>query len=176
MKTLLSLRLLVYRRPSIHRYTPIYTRFHNKSLLSNFTACFNEQRLIQIFEIWKQKASYEGIYHENTGLPHLFANMTFLIIFVFIYRNNGKPINLHTWELSCYNDVSLSLSLSFQPMAAQLSKKAALPLAKILAKTSCRSSKTGPRIIYIYRCKISPSKPTPYTLSYKSDLCEYSKN
>ena len=43
-----------------------------------------------------------------------------------------------------YNS-DLMLSQSFQPMVAQLSKKAALPLAKILATTSCRSSKTGLR-------------------------------
>ena len=35
------------------------------------------------------------------------------------------------WALSYYSD--LTLSQSFQPMVAQLSKKAALPLAKILA-------------------------------------------
>ena len=33
---------------------------------------------------------------------------------------------------------------SFQPMTAQLSKKAALPLATIFTTASCRSSKTGP--------------------------------
>ena len=37
------------------------------------------------------------------------------------------------------------LPQAFQPMAVQLSKKAALPLAKILTTMSCRSSKTGPR-------------------------------
>ena len=36
------------------------------------------------------------------------------------------------------------MSPSFQPMAAQLSKKAVLPLAKIIVTTPCRSSKTGP--------------------------------
>ena len=46
------------------------------------------------------------------------------------------------WALSHYSD--LTLSQSFQPMAAQLSKKAALPLAKILATAPCRRSKTGP--------------------------------
>ena len=46
--------------------------------------------------------------------------------------------------LSYYSD--LTLSQEFQPMAAQLSMKAALPLAKILATASCRSSKTGPSI------------------------------
>ena len=44
--------------------------------------------------------------------------------------------------LSYYSN--LTLSQTFQPMGAQLSKKAALPLAKILATTSCRSTKTGP--------------------------------
>ena len=44
--------------------------------------------------------------------------------------------------LSYYSD--LTLSQSFQPMGAQLSKKAALPLAQIIATASCRSSKTGP--------------------------------
>ena len=38
----------------------------------------------------------------------------------------------------------LTLLHAFQPMAAQLSKKAALPLAEILATTSCHSSNTGP--------------------------------
>ena len=39
----------------------------------------------------------------------------------------------------------LTQSQSYQPMAAQLSKKkAALPLAKILVTASCRTSKTGP--------------------------------
>ena len=44
--------------------------------------------------------------------------------------------------LSYYSD--LMLSQAFQPMAVQISKKVALPLAKILATASCRSSKTGP--------------------------------
>ena len=48
---------------------------------------------------------------------------------------------------SYYSD--LTLSQEFQPMAAQLSTKAALPLAKILATVTCRSSKTGPWLPYI---------------------------
>ena len=44
--------------------------------------------------------------------------------------------------LSYYSD--MTLSQEFQPMAAQLSMKAALPLAKILATASDRCSKTGP--------------------------------
>ena len=50
----------------------------------------------------------------------------------------------YTWALSYYSD--LALSQAFHPMAAQLSKKAAHPLAKILATTSCCCSKTGPRL------------------------------
>ena len=57
------------------------------------------------------------------------------------------------WALSYYSD--LTLSQEFQPMAAQLSMKAALPLAKILATASCRSSKTGP---WIVMCRTLPSK------------------
>ena len=52
----------------------------------------------------------------------------------------------YSWALSYYSD--LTLSQEFQPMAAQLSMKAALPLAKILATASCRSSKTGPWALY----------------------------
>ena len=47
------------------------------------------------------------------------------------------------WALSKYYS-DLMLSQAFQSMAVQLSKKAALPLAKIIATASCRSSKTGP--------------------------------
>ena len=50
--------------------------------------------------------------------------------------------------LSYYSD--LTLSQSFQPMAAQLSKKSALPLAKILATASCHNSKTGPRVEFAW--------------------------
>ena len=48
---------------------------------------------------------------------------------------------MQPWALSCFSD--LTLSQEFQPMAAQLSMKAALPLAKILATVSCHSCKTG---------------------------------
>ena len=57
-------------------------------------------------------------------------------------EQNRKSINgwellstLHPRALSYYSD--LTLSQAFQLMAAQLSKKAALPLAKILATASC---------------------------------------
>ena len=49
-----------------------------------------------------------------------------------------------TRVLSYYSD--LPLLQAFQPMSAQLSKKAVLLLAKILATASCRSIKTGPRV------------------------------
>ena len=50
-----------------------------------------------------------------------------------------------TWALSYYSD--WTLSQAFQLMPAQLSKNAALPLAKILVTTWCRSSKTGPLLL-----------------------------
>ena len=43
-----------------------------------------------------------------------------------------------------YYYCGLTLSQEFQPMTAQLSMKGALPLAKILARASYRSSNTGP--------------------------------
>ena len=49
--------------------------------------------------------------------------------------------------LSYYSDVTLSQA--FKPMATQLSKKTALPLAKILAKASCHNSTTGPSTAYL---------------------------
>ena len=49
----------------------------------------------------------------------------------------------HSWALYYYNDLT---SQSFQPMAAQLSMKAALPLAKSLVTASYRHSNTGPCI------------------------------
>ena len=49
------------------------------------------------------------------------------------------------WTLSYYCD--LTPSQEFQPMAAQLSIKATLPLAGILATASCCSSKTGPGVL-----------------------------
>ena len=59
------------------------------------------------------------------------------------YLRNGISYTGKTTSL--YWIRVLTLLRAFQPMAAQLSKKAVLPLAKILATASCRSSKTGPR-------------------------------
>ena len=53
----------------------------------------------------------------------------------------GDAVPLTVLALYNYND--LMLSEEFQPMAAQLSMKAVLPLAKILAIPSCRSCNTG---------------------------------
>ena len=64
------------------------------------------------------------------------------------HRDSNSDIILH-WlprALSYYSD--LTLSQSFQPMAAQLSKKAALPLGKMIATASCRISKTGPWYLF----------------------------
>ena len=54
-------------------------------------------------------------------------------------RKHQSP---HYWALSYHSDLTLSQEL--QPMAAQFWKKAGPPLVKILATSSCRSSKTGP--------------------------------
>ena len=51
-----------------------------------------------------------------------------------------------SWALY-YSD--LTLSQEFQPKAAQLSMKAALPLAKILTTVPCRSSNTGPSAVIL---------------------------
>ena len=51
------------------------------------------------------------------------------------------------WNLYLYHDEELMIQYdTFQPMGAQLSKKAVLPLAKILVTVSCCSSKIGPRV------------------------------
>ena len=55
----------------------------------------------------------------------------------------AKVLSLSPRSLFYYSD--LTLSQEFQPMGVQLSMKAALPLAQILATALCRSSNTGPR-------------------------------
>ena len=57
----------------------------------------------------------------------------------------GPASYLRPRALSYYSD--LTLSQEFQPMAAQLSMKAAFPLANILATASCLGSKTGPMML-----------------------------
>ena len=59
-----------------------------------------------------------------------------------------RALCLDLWPrvLSYYSD--LTLSQFFQLMVAQLSNKAALPFAKILATASCGSSKTGTRFSF----------------------------
>ena len=51
-----------------------------------------------------------------------------------------------------YSD--LTLSQEFQPMAAQLSMEAALPLARILVTASCCNSNTEPRVRPRVPCKL----------------------
>ena len=48
-----------------------------------------------------------------------------------------------------YYYTDLTLLQSFQPMAAQLLKKAALPLAKTFVTASCRSNNTGPWDLFV---------------------------
>ena len=62
------------------------------------------------------------------------------------------PDIVRSGVLSYYSD--LTLTQAFPPMAAQLSKKAAHALAKILATASCRSSKTGYHVPRIYERKL----------------------
>ena len=63
--------------------------------------------------------------------------------------------------LSYYSD--LTPSQEFQPIAAQLSMKAALPLAKILAKASCRSSNTGPWLATHCSGQQAPRRTSTYS-------------
>ena len=63
-------------------------------------------------------------------LSEMVANTAMTIIF------SGQNV-LHTFYARVLSDYSdLTLSQEFQPMTAQLSMKAALPLAKILATAS----------------------------------------
>ena len=73
-----------------------------------------------------------------------------LVYWVHDNTNRKNSVILWLWfrALSYYSD--LTLSQSFQPMGAQLSKKAALPLAKIIATASCRSGKPRPRYVHMY--------------------------
>ena len=58
----------------------------------------------------------------------------------------------------CITNVFCDTSQEFQPMASQLSKKAALPLAKILATCRNNVSNTGPRYLIHPTCHlISPA-------------------
>ena len=94
---------------------------------------FNYHLDIYFFSLYIQYNFYQGY-----KIPTKF-NKNKSIIHTICY----PPLVLRPWALS-YNSVP-TLSQAFQPMAAQLSKKAALPLAKILATAACHSSETGPR-------------------------------
>ena len=72
-------------------------------------------------------------------------------------RITGTLLGIHCWyptqrarALSYYSD--LTLPPSYQPMAAQPSKKAAHPLAKILANASCAVVIQGPVIQNEFPC------------------------
>ena len=72
------------------------------------------------------------------------------------------PIALRSTCAAQYRTLSyhcdMTLSQEFQPMGAQLSLKAVLPLAGFLATASDRSSKTGPRdILRIHFCHFQGS-------------------
>ena len=84
--------------------------------------------------------SSEGMFTDRPrGVHHIQANLTEL------------PLNITSRLISCmalsiralyyYND--LTTSESFQPMAARLSMKPALPLTKSFATASCRMSNTS---------------------------------
>ena len=72
--------------------------------------------------------------------------------------------------LSYYSD--LMLSQAFQPMVAQLSKKAALPLAKIVATASCWCSNTGPRNTLFYFIVLMPLMFMEVSPLYPSQLAK----
>ena len=73
------------------------------------------------------------------------------------------------WALSYYSE--LTQSQAFQPMAAQLSMKDALPLAKILATAPCNSSNTGPRVLFQYSNCLSSYGGSHYEDETKSLDC-----
>ena len=92
-----------------------------------------------------------------------------------MFRPNSKLFTM-TWL--CHNVPALTKALSyysdlmrsqpFQPMAAKLSKKAVLPLAKILVTASCHNSNTGPRIDLMHK---HVSQYGPYAIQSKSMSC-----
>ena len=102
-------------------------------------------------------------FHEKLGLNCSLSK---------IYRTCAHCLDfnglfIQAMALSYYSD--LALSQEFQPMAAQLSMKAALPLSKILATASCRSSNTGPISHQPITCHASYPIGTPTTS--RAGLC-----
>ena len=115
---------------------------------------------------WEGMPTWQGI------LKECFA----VVNFHYLSWKGGYDYKRHRWlsencsisrALSYFSD--LTLSQEFQPMAAQLSMKAALPLAKILATASCRSSKTGPSALAmgILQCCTKPSIYGWHRLSFQ---------
>ena len=94
--------------------------------------------------------------------------LSFFMVFPFEFETQDCCEQLCTGSRALSYHSDLMLLQSFQPMAAQLSKKAALPLAKIFVTGSCRSSKTGPRTHLNWLQKIcvrhSVEPLTPHTV------------
>ena len=102
---------------------------------------------------WVNRSRLAGGPHFNIktifpgiGIP--FIKIRWIVLRPFyIYNENpyaGKKSSWYPWALYDYRD--LMLSQWYQSMAVQLSMKAVLPLAKILATSPspCHSSNTGP--------------------------------
>ena len=110
-------------------------------IISGFSVCWVWHRWPSTQPNWT--AHSLAAYHWNVHNPSAQGCAAGLFA-VWLGCVAGHPYGwrTHPWSQSYYKDQMLSQS--FQPMAAQLSKKAALPLTKILVTASCRSSKTRP--------------------------------
>ena len=95
--------------------------------------------------LWVQNLKYFYLCHYCGILDHVITKLNCIFsdgwCGVFIYPYSSELLHWH-WALYCHN--ALAQLHSFQPMAAQLSLKTALPLAKSLATVSCPSNNTGP--------------------------------
>ena len=114
-------------------------------LPSSVSCCIS---LVLIIPDWQSIGSCCNSHTHPAPTPHPLHNHHHYYHYQFFsirHRNTHQSFDLNSIAdalgPSYYSD--LALSQAFQPMAAQLSKKAALPLAKILGSASCRSSKTA---------------------------------
>ena len=118
---------------------------------STFDACNNTIKVKDIV-YWNPTRSIflQIVQWTKSGQQRIYCNMMTLLS---IFRQTLISLVLHNWrsirvliktcallDLSCYSDNE------FQPMASQLSKKAALPLAQIFATCRNNISITGPRL------------------------------
>ena len=99
------------------------------------------------------------VFHDNDALKldflYNFCMLSLSFVFRFcrcmtmgealFYMNTRESLPTEIRALSHYCD--MTLSQEFYPMGAQLSLKAALPLAERIATASDHCSKTGPRIV-----------------------------